>query len=750
MPTDRTSPELLQAALDYAMLGWPVFPCNPKDKTPYTEHGFKDASTDPTKITAWWKRWPRAMIGLATGLSNLVVMDVDANPAKNKVGLASFTALGVNMPDDQMRVRTPTGGVHFYFEALSDFPVSNSQDVVGKDIDIRANGGYVIAAPSINAAGERYERKGFRIPPVPDWLREILERERPSIAARSPEEQKATIAEVRRVLRALPNDGVSPWCDTYEKWQRVCAAIKGALGEDGLELWLEWNDGVAQGEGYEPEKKWREAGADYIGWVALRKLAERYASKEAYEGVKTAEAARHFDDGTEHPSQGEKNEGAPLDPFQRIVAQWIIAQRGSVLRWNVDIRKWAEFNGLVWREVQHKRGYELAQTWAMRVAPTLNRVDARTVLHSNFAAGVEESLRNTTAVIARASDFDADPWIFGAEGKSMDLKSGAVRKARPEDMISKQLLVAPAAKADCPLWMKFIAEVTRGDVEMAFFLQQFAGYCLTGDVSEQKFLYLYGPGGNGKSIFVEVVASILNDYAVQAMPDLFIRKPLGRGHSAEIAHLAGARLVTVCEVPHGAAWDEALLKEMTGSAYMTARVMRGNPFTFPITFKIIATGNDRPTFPGGISLGIKRRLVYGEFMYKPKVVDPDLKVKLLKEAPGILRWMIDGCLAWQKMGLVIPQSMQDAAESYFHETDPVERWLDDNIDKVEGAWTSSKDLHADWMQWCMANNCRDYQSSLLLARHLRDVKGFKNVTRQGYGGFKGLSISKQKANRNSF
>lgn len=140
------SAKLLSSALRYAEHGYPVFPCRP-DKKPYTTHGFHDASREPDQIRTWWTSTPLAMIGIPTGwVSGLLVLDIDKK--KGKDGFATLKAAGYDIPDDAPRVRTPSGGMHVYFRMPPDIDIRSAPHKVGPGVDVRANGGYVIAPPS--------------------------------------------------------------------------------------------------------------------------------------------------------------------------------------------------------------------------------------------------------------------------------------------------------------------------------------------------------------------------------------------------------------------------------------------------------------------------------------------------------------------------------------------------------------------------------------------------------------------------
>lgn len=151
--------ELMNAALFYAKYGFSVFPCWPTNKHPHTLNGHNDATTDETTIRRWWKRWPDAMIGIATGNMSrgLTVFDFDEDAEKGKHGLdvlREFEAENGPFPDT-VRVLTPRGGLHIWL-IDPECRISCKENLYN-GVDIRANGGYVIAPPSVRADGRRYE-----------------------------------------------------------------------------------------------------------------------------------------------------------------------------------------------------------------------------------------------------------------------------------------------------------------------------------------------------------------------------------------------------------------------------------------------------------------------------------------------------------------------------------------------------------------------------------------------------------------
>ena len=177
-PQSTTS--MLDAALHYARSGIAIFPCDPRDKKPLTRHGFKDATRDEGQIRAWWTTYPHAMIGIPTGeVNGIWAFDVDLDPAKNVNGfvpLAELIAQHGELPKTLTSI-TPRGGRHLVFNWQEKLTLRNSKNNVASGLDVRANGGYIIAPPSVRDDGVsyRWDADGGNKPvDAPDWLIALL------------------------------------------------------------------------------------------------------------------------------------------------------------------------------------------------------------------------------------------------------------------------------------------------------------------------------------------------------------------------------------------------------------------------------------------------------------------------------------------------------------------------------------------------------------------------------------------------
>ena len=188
-PQATTPPNELDAALDYAGRGIPVFPTNPLDKKPLTGSGFKDATTDEAQIRSWWSKWPNAMVAAPTGaVSGMWVVDLDVDPVKKLDGMATLALLIAQhgeIPKTLMSI-TPRGGRHLIFAWDNAIEIRNSAGKIGPGVDVRGSGGYICLPPSRNANGGvyRWDPDGAeQAVAAPAWLLELARRKQSRSAA---------------------------------------------------------------------------------------------------------------------------------------------------------------------------------------------------------------------------------------------------------------------------------------------------------------------------------------------------------------------------------------------------------------------------------------------------------------------------------------------------------------------------------------------------------------------------------------
>ena len=242
-------------------------------------------------------------------------------------------------------------------------------------------------------------------------------------------------------------------------------------------------------------------------------------------------------------------------------------------------------------------------------------------------------------------------------------------------------ITAVGPRGDCPRFLAFLNRITGGDAALVSYLQRVLGYALTGVTREHALFFAYGTGANGKSVLLSTVAGILGEYHRTAPIETFVASN-GDRHPTDLAGLRGARLVTATETEEGRRWAEARIKQLTGGDTVSARFMRQDFFEYRPAFKLVIAGNHKPSLRS-VDEAIRRRFHMIPFAVTIPADERDVELveKLKAEWPGILAWLIEGCLEWQAEGLRPPQAVLEATDAYLSAEDAIAAWIDDRCER---------------------------------------------------------------------
>lgn len=424
----------------------------------------------------------------------------------------------------------------------------------------------------------------------------------------------------------------------------------------------------------------------------------------------------------------------PIEVTEDGVARRFTAIYAKTMRFDHDLGRWFEWtDDDHWQEDGAQRAFDYCRRLAREASEEAAAAKLEKTRKAGFATGVEKFARaDPCHALEGSKTWDDDVWLLGCPGVTVDLRTGVARAPDPNDHITKLTAVAPAMEASHPIWTRFIEEATGDDDSLGRLLQAWAGYCLTGSTREHALMFVFGDGGNGKSVFLNTLTGILGAYATAASMDTFTASRFER-HTTDLADLRGARLVAVSEVTEGKAWDEQRIKALTGGDLIKARFMRQDNFTFRPQFKLVVVGNHHPVLRS-VDDAMRRRFNLVPFTRKPRTVDPDLEAKLRTEWPAILGWMIRGCADWLAEGLTRPASVVAATEAYFSDQDLFGQWLQERCELVTDRphATAASELFASWKAYTEAAGERPGT-----ARRLGDMlarQGFERAVEWRNGG----------------
>src|SRR5262249_39772096 len=219
--------------------------------------------------------------------------------------------------------------------------------------------------------------------------------------------------------------------------------------------------------------------------------------------------------------------------------------------------------------------------------------------------------------------------------------------------------------ATCPQFLRFINEITCNRESLAEFIQRAAGYSLTGLTVEQVLFLLIGTGSNGKRKLIDVLVSIVGEsYAQQIKAEVLFES---RHDNKDVhgADLEGIRFAAGNESTKRRRLATALIKQATGGERLVGRRLYESPVRFIPQFKLWFSTNHEPRIDDTTeSIWRRIRKIPFDAYFPIESADRYLSQKLNAEASGILNWLIEGCLAWQRDGLLPPTEIQTATEEY--------------------------------------------------------------------------------------
>ena len=459
------------------------------------------------------------------------------------------------------------------------------------------------------------------------------------------------------------------------KWRAVHTAVLVAAGVKTVVV-VPDNDEPGRDHGDKVAAECKAAG------LAVKVLELPAKDATAYLGMNNQAAFLERVSSAKHWTPPAQPEATPKEPSQsdvpiseHVIALGFTEKYRDTMRYCPDLARWFEWDETRWRPDRLQKAFHYSRTLAGEAGKEKGTRKAA------FARGVEAFCRADPAHAVDASYWDADPWKLGTPGGTLDLEAGHVLEADPAHRITKLTAVGPGKDGECPRWLQFLDECTGSDTQLVSFLQRWAGYCLSGSVQEHALVFVYGPGGTGKSVFLSILSGLLGDYSVTAGMDVLTASKYS-DHPTEIASLSGSRLVTASETDEGRSWSEARVKTLTGGDRLSARFMRQDYFEFDPTFKLMLSGNTLPNLKDCGS-AMRRRFRVVPFDKVPDHPDHELGDKLRQEWPGILAWAIEGCALWREAGLGSSAVVEAETNRYFDESDHFGGWLDSHCELCE-------------------------------------------------------------------
>ena len=702
--------EQIDRVINLAGKGYRLFPLSPKSKIPLKgTNGVNEATNDLAKLKQWNNSRDNLNWGIAGGrIENndedyLIVIDVDTKDGKQgQAELDSLIEKYGEIPKT-LKVKTYSGGFHFYFLTKIKRNRYRARFKGCQHIDVKSAGGYLVLWGSQMSTGQYVVDSGHidNLCYLEEWLEEETE---DCITGKNKDyERKGTIS---------AHDGrwayITSWAGKLRSQGLTGEALFQALWDRRSMM------EVKEGDRY-----------DEI-WV--RKLAQNYSS---------------------YP-----NNFPPTD--QGNADRFVAAYAGEVK--HSHQLGWFCWNGKQWdrdlgeKTTMHYAGQliqvisnEIVNEDDKKIVKLLDKTRQMMSMH-NSRKNALAIAKVSRAVAIEADSFDNASYIFNVNNGIIDLKTGELKPHDPDLLLSKISPIDYSPEEECPKFNKFMEEITCGDKDLEKWMQVYFGYSLTASVKEQLFGVFYGTGGNGKSVLVNVISTIMGQYTLETPVETILSKHNGSGGASnDIARIKGARLVTCRESDQGHAMAESLIKSLTGGDKITARFLHKEFFEFKPVAKWILFTNHKPSIKG-TDQGIWRRVKLVPFNYRVPEgkKNKDLEPELLNEAGGILNWLVEGCLMWQKNGFPKCSAIDNATSDYQEDEDRLSDFLNDAINTGPGLKVSASVLYKAYRWFCrdagdMPRSSRNFPKDM-------EEKGYMKKRTSGGHFWQGIDLTDEYRN----
>lgn len=661
-------------------LGFSVIPVG-SDKKPLIDwKEFQERFPTEAELEEWFSD-ERTNIAIVTGaISGLAVLDIDGIE-----GEESLKKYKLNIPPAPC-VKTGKG-FHFYFR-YKDGIRNFTRRFPG--IDLRGEGGYVLAPPSIHPSGAIYEwiiPLDGDLPELPEWILETKKEEQQERDPNWVEELLKGVEEGQR------NDSLARLSGHYFG--------KGLTFEETKLILLDWNK---RNKPPLPEE----------------------------EVLRTIESIYKRDQKNKLEVKEVKIEGYETTDFWNS-DNFVKAYKGRLLHCE-DWGCWLIYKNGRWIRDNINETQALAKNIVLSYYQMASQIEddrernrlVKHALKSSTQRGINAMIELSKSELAvRPEDFDREPYIVNLKNGTLNLKTLEFWEHKPEDLLTRQMNVEYKPLAQCPRWLEFLNKIFQNNQNLINFIQKALGYSLSGDTGEDCLFILYGTGQNGKTTFLKTISEIWGDYAVDTPTETLLLKDRDNVPN-DIARLRGSRLVTSSESQEGRRFNEILIKKLTGRDRITARFLRQEFFEFDPTFKIWIATNHKPVVRENSKAFWRRiRLIPFTVQIPDSEVIPNFEKILLEEKEGIFNWILQGYKKWEKERLGIPEEIKTATEEYRDEMDILADFISSMCIEHPEAKAPTKDLYTAYCKWCEENK-EEAISIRAFGRRLEE-RGYKSI-----------------------
>lgn len=678
---------LLDAALAYAARGWAVHPLKPKAKTPITKNGCKDATTDPDQIRRWWKTYPSANIGLATG-RDFFVIDIDPE------GMAWAEANELPQTHEAITGRR---GKHLFYR-MPDQQIGNSTSRLSHGVDVRGIGGYVVAAPSetiictdcgmtIDKHKENCLKSGTRpglytwidcdgptpdgpVSEAPIWILDAC------VKLSAPESKNGKFVLPDRIMHPVQ----------HETLFKYACSIRSSTLKTEDEIFDLVSAAADRCEEIPPSKNVRKIVASACKYPAG--LSPEYADKAIASFIRSL---------PDEPATTPDDDGSADKQLHPNTIGKKILENYAII--NVDAYLY-EYKGTFWKLISSSRLKALAMQFDSVRWTTQKR-------RNEISSFIADSTHRSKQVWRQI-----EPYEVPVANGVVDIRSMSIRPHRPEDYLQACSPVEFHSDALPSELFRCLNTYFGDDPEQELkisALQEFFGYCLMPHARYKKALLCVGESDSGKSTIPYLLRCLVGgdntcSISVEDMDDPRKRAPL-----------LGKLVNLLTELTSNAMIADGGFKTLVS----TEEPIQFDPkylppvMDIPICKHVIVT-NTLPTI-NDRSRGTYNRLLIVSFKHVIPRAEQDRSIwsKLETEMPGIMLWALEGAQRLYHQGGNFSAAGEIEVEEYRKEQNTFLQFLAEKCDIDESSSTFLHDIRTQFETWHGQRVRPQYLASLI-------------------------------------
>jgi P4 family phage/plasmid primase-like protien len=404
------------------------------------------------------------------------------------------------------------------------------------------------------------------------------------------------------------------------------------------------------------------------------------------------------------------------------VARRLVRLCGFDILFVEDKNAWYVWDGRYWVEDKQRvrmfqKTKDAVETMLMEVGGMKKETDedkeniqafVKWVFRMQDTHKLEAVIKNAASEAPRINmmDFNPDGLLFNTMNGTIDLRTGQPRDYDRRDLITRISCIPFTPGADRASFEKFLREIFPTDTdEKIAFLKRWMGYCLTGLCDEEAFLIGYGKGRNGKGKLNDTFMFIFGDvqrggYGHAANFDIFVAKRGDEGKPHDVAEMHGSRYVSASEGEQSKRLNVAKMKALVSGDYVTGEKKYQDSFTYRPEHKINLFSNYKPRIIETDD-GIWDKLFLLEFnrYFAAHERDKKLREKLFACAPGVLNWMIEGCLEWQRDGLKVPECVRAFTTKFRADQHVLSQFIEDEEVLGDHLTTQKTPMYVCYKAW---------------------------------------------------